>query len=162
MLFRSRKSLVDLVATLTSGKMRYLLADLAALGRAAIVVEDRWSAVFKLDRVRPTVVAEGIAEAQVRFPTVPIIFAETRPLAQEWAYRFLGAAVAHHGLHADAAELERTLPAAGPVPEPTVPPKRRRRSATSAAAAAGDEVDDAAGDVDHADDVSRRDVTGDG
>jgi hypothetical protein len=116
-----RKSLPDLVATLTSGKLRYVMADLAALPRAAVVVEDRWSSVFKLDRVRPSVVTEGLAEAQVRFPTVPIVFCESRQLAQEWAYRFLGAALAHHGEHADADELERTLPAAGPlVPaEPT-------------------------------------------
>jgi hypothetical protein len=52
--------------------------------RAAIVVEDRRSAVFKLDRVRPSIVADGLAEAQVRFPTIPILFCETRPLAQEW------------------------------------------------------------------------------
>ena len=36
--------------------------------------------------------ADGLAEAQVRFPSVPIMFCETRSLAQEWAYRFLGAA----------------------------------------------------------------------
>ncbi len=88
-----RKSLADLVSTATSGKLRYLLADLAALPRAAVVVEDRYSSVFKLERVRPSVVAEALGEAQARFPTVPIIFAETRPLAQEWTYRFLGAAL---------------------------------------------------------------------
>lgn len=117
-----RKSLADLVATLTGGKLRYLLADLAALPRAALVVEDRWSSVFKLDRVRPSVVADGLAEAQVRFPTVPIVFCETRPLAQEWTYRFLGAAIAHHADHEAAAVLEQRLPAAGPVPvaDPTV------------------------------------------
>jgi hypothetical protein len=108
-----RKSLVDLVGTLTGGKLRYLLAELATVPRAALVVEDRWSAVFKLERVRPSVVADGLAEAQVRFPTIPILFAETRLLAQEWTYRFLGAAVAHHGEHEHAAELERQLPAAG-------------------------------------------------
>ena len=91
-----RKSLPDLVGTLTGGKLRYLLAALADVPRSALVVEDRYSAVFKLDRVRPAVVAEGLAEAQVRFPDVPIVFCETRPLAQEWAYRFLGAAVEHH------------------------------------------------------------------
>jgi hypothetical protein len=90
-----RKSLADLVSTLTGGKLRYLLAALAAVPRAALVVEDRYSAVFKLDRVRPAVVLDGLAEAQVRFPQVPIVFAETRPLAQEWAYRFLGAALVH-------------------------------------------------------------------
>ena len=117
-----RKSLTDLVATLTTGKLRYLLAELATMPRAAIVVEDRWSAVFKLERVRPSVVADGLAEAQVRFPTIPILFCETRPLAQEWTYRFLGAAAAHHREHRDAFELEQRLPTAGPlaVAEPTV------------------------------------------
>ncbi|HVF14642.1 MAG TPA: ERCC4 domain-containing protein, partial [Acidimicrobiales bacterium] len=87
-----RKTLADLVASLTSGRLRYALADLASLPRSAVVVEDRYSSVFRLERVRPGVVADGLAEAQVRFPTVPIVFCETRPLAQEWTYRFLGAA----------------------------------------------------------------------
>jgi len=89
-----RKSLEDLVSTLTSGKLRYVLADLAALPRAAVVVEERYSRIFALERVRPTVVAEGIAECHARFPSVPIVFAETRPLAQEWTYRFFGACLA--------------------------------------------------------------------
>ena len=46
-----RKSLADLVASLTSGKLRYALAEMAALPRAAVVVEDRYSAIFKLDLV---------------------------------------------------------------------------------------------------------------
>ncbi len=87
-----RKSLADLVASLTSGKLRYALAELAALPRAAVVVEDRYSAIFKLDRVRPALVADGLAELQVRWPNVPVIFCETRQLAEEWTYRFLAAA----------------------------------------------------------------------
>jgi hypothetical protein len=66
-----RKSLADLVGTLTGGKLRYLLAALSEVPRSALVVEDRYSAIFKLDRVRPAVVAEGLAEAQIRFPEVP-------------------------------------------------------------------------------------------
>jgi ERCC4 domain len=80
------------VASLTGGKLRYALAELAALPRAAVVVEDRYSAVFKLDRLRPAVVADGLAELQVRWPNVPIVFCETRQLAEEWTYRFLAAA----------------------------------------------------------------------
>lgn len=38
-----RKSLADLVTTLTTGKLGFALADLAALPRAALVVEDRYS-----------------------------------------------------------------------------------------------------------------------
>lgn len=48
----------------------------------------------------PAVVANGLAEMQVHFPTVPIMFCETRQLAEEWTYRFLGAALA--------VELDRT------------------------------------------------------
>jgi hypothetical protein len=74
-----RKSLADLVASLTSGKLRYALAEMAALPRAAVVVEDRYSAVFKLDRVRPALVADGLAEIQVRWPNVPIVFCGNSP-----------------------------------------------------------------------------------
>ena len=68
---------------------------------AAVVVEDGCSAGFKLDHVRPT-----IAEGQ---------------LAQEWTYRFLGAALAHHHDDHDATSLVADLPPAGevPLPEPT-------------------------------------------
>ena len=87
-----RKSLADLVSSLINGKLRYALGDLAALPRAAVVVEDRYSQVFKLDWVRPAVVADGLAELQVRWPNVPIVFCETRQLAEEWTYRYLAAA----------------------------------------------------------------------
>jgi hypothetical protein len=110
-----RKSLDDLVSTMLGGKLRYVLAALSAVPRAALVVEDRYSSVFKLAHVRPGLVVEGLAEAQVRFPSVPIVFCETRLLAQEWAYRFLGAAVEHLDADAAARELEATLPVAPPL-----------------------------------------------
>ena len=110
-----RKSLADLSSTLTTGKLRYLLAALDELPRAALVVEDRYSAVFRSTFVAPGVLAEGLAEAQVRFPSVPIVFCETRPLAQEWTYRFLGAALAHHAEDATGDERAAELPAAGPL-----------------------------------------------
>ena len=87
-----RKSLADLVSSLTTGKLKFQLTELSAIPRAAVVVEERYSQVFKLDHVRPSVVADGIAECHIRFPTVPIVFCETRKLAQEWTYRFLAAA----------------------------------------------------------------------
>ncbi len=87
-----RKSLADLVSSLQNGTLRFALGELAALPRAAVVVEDRYSSVFKLDWVRPSVVADGLAELQVRWAGVPIVFAETRSLAEEWVYRYLAAA----------------------------------------------------------------------
>lgn len=87
-----RKSLADLVSSLINGKLRFAVGDLATMPRAAVVVEDRYSQIFKLDRVRPAVVADGLAELQVRWPSVPIVFSETRQLAEEWTYRYLAAA----------------------------------------------------------------------
>ncbi len=87
-----RKSLADLVSSLVNGRLRFALGELAALPRAAVVVEDRYSRVFSLERVRPARVADGLAELQVRWPTIPIVFCETRKLAEEWTYRYLAAA----------------------------------------------------------------------
>jgi hypothetical protein len=116
-----RKSLADLVSSITGNTLKYAMADLAALPHAAIVVEDRYAAVFKLDRVRPAVVADAIAELQVNWPAIPIVFADTRPLAEEWTYRFLAAAAHHAGN--DAHGLTRLAdlpdPTPPPAPEPT-------------------------------------------
>jgi hypothetical protein len=87
-----RKSLADLVTSLSGGTLRFQIAELAALPRAAVVVEDRYSKVFALDRIRPAVVADGLAELQIRWPNVAIVFCENRQLAEEWTYRFLAAA----------------------------------------------------------------------
>jgi ERCC4 domain len=91
-----RKSLHDLVRRLIDGQLTYALADMAALPRAAVVVEDRYSSLFKLEHTKPGFVTEMLAALTVRYPAVPIHFAETRPLAEEWTYRFLGAALAYH------------------------------------------------------------------
>ena len=96
-----------------------------------MVVEDRYSQVFKLDYVRPSVVADGIAECQIRFPTVPILFCETRKLAQEWTYRFLAAArvgLAEETVGALAVRGLKAAPSLAPAP-PT--PADVRRWATA-------------------------------
>lgn len=110
-----RKSLADLVTSLTSGKLRYQVADLAALPRAAVVVEDRYSQLFKLDRVRPAIVADGLAELQIRWANVAIVFCDTRPLAEEWTYRFLAAA--HAWATTEHAALHRISAASIPITE---------------------------------------------
>jgi ERCC4-type nuclease len=89
-----RKSLADLAGSLVDGSLNYLLAELAAMPRAAVVVEDRYAGVFKLEHVQPGFVADLLGALAVRYPAVPIVFCDTRPLAQEWAYRYLGAAAA--------------------------------------------------------------------
>ena len=90
-----RKKLAELAGNVVDGSLLVRLSELAAARRAAIVVEDRWADVFRLKFVAPSMVAEMLAAAQVRYPNVPIVFCENRQLAQEWAYRFLGAAAAY-------------------------------------------------------------------
>jgi len=87
-----RKSLADLVSSLTTGRLGFALGQLATLPRAAVVVEDRYSEIFAGKWVRPAVVADALAEVQVRWPSVPIVFCENRKLAEEWTYRYLAAA----------------------------------------------------------------------
>lgn len=86
-----RKSLSDLISSLTNGRLRYALSELSSLARAAIVVEDRFSQIYKQDRFRPALIADGLAECQVLWPSIPIVFCETRTLAEEWTYRYLAA-----------------------------------------------------------------------
>jgi ERCC4 domain len=89
-----RKSLDDLISSVTSGRLRFALGELAAVPRAAVVIENRYSQIFAQDRVRPAEIADGLAELQVRWQSVPILFLETRKLAEEWTYRYLAAAYA--------------------------------------------------------------------
>jgi hypothetical protein len=103
-----RKTLADLAGALVDGSLSYLLAELDALPRAAVVVEDRYAGVFKLEHVPPGFVADLLGALAIRYPSVPIVFCDTRPLAQEWAYRFLGAAVA---------ELRQEHPDPDPLPD---------------------------------------------
>lgn len=88
-----RKSLEDLARSLVDGRLPGQLAELATVPRAAVVVEERYSRLFTLGYVAPGFVADLLARVQVRWPSVPVFFAETRPLAEEWTYRFLAAAV---------------------------------------------------------------------
>jgi ERCC4 domain len=111
-----RKSLQDLVSSLLSGKLRYALAELTGIPHAAVVVEDRYSQVFRLTFARPSVVADAIAECHARFPSVPIVFAETRALAQEWTYRFLASARHEALVEEGAQDRFAELVPAGPVP----------------------------------------------
>ena len=117
-----RKSLPDLIASLTSGRLRYALGELAALPRAAVVVEERYSQVFKSDRVRPALIADGLAECQVRYPEVAIVFCETRQLAEEWTYRYLAAAYQWATTEPAARERITSLPVLVEKPPASGPP----------------------------------------
>ena len=110
-----RKSVADLVKGLSDGTLNFQLADLAALPRAAVVVEDRYSRLFKLEHAQPGWAPDMVARLQVRYPGVPIVFVENRQLAEEWTFRFLGAALAVDREQPDDPTAPRSLPADGPL-----------------------------------------------
>ncbi len=92
-----RKTIENLASTLTDGSVGFQMGELATLPAAAVVVEDRYSAVFRARFVEPGWLAEVVARLQVLYPNVPIVFAENRKLAEEWTYRFLAAAFREFG-----------------------------------------------------------------
>ena len=50
----------------------------------AVVVEGRYSALFKLEHVPSAFIADGLARLQVRYPEIPVVFADSRKFAEEW------------------------------------------------------------------------------
>jgi hypothetical protein len=69
-----RKSLADLVASLIGGKLRYQVADLAALPPSSWKTATRRCS-SSIASVRPAVVTDGLAELQVCWPNVSRRFA---------------------------------------------------------------------------------------
>ena len=89
-----RKSIGDLANSLNDGSLAFELTKLAAIPRAALVVEERYSSLLKLPHAPTGYLPDLLARVQVRYPEIQIVFAETRPLAEEWTFRYLGAALA--------------------------------------------------------------------
>ena len=89
-----RKSLDNLASTLSDGTLAFQLQRLSELPLAAIVVEARYGALFKLEHVNGNWLADQLARLQVRYPEVQLVFADSRPHAEDWTYRFLTAALA--------------------------------------------------------------------
>jgi hypothetical protein len=104
-----RKTISDLISSMMAGRMKFLMAELAAMPRAAIVVEEGYSKIFKHPYATGSVAAERLAELQAQFPGVPIVFCETRPLAEEWTYRWLGACQYELELAAGTSTLEESF-----------------------------------------------------
>ncbi len=91
-----RKSLADLAGALSNGTLVFELAKLAEVRRAAVAVEDRYGNLLKHAYAPAGFLPDMLARVQVRYPEIPILFLETRPLAEEWTFRYLGAALAEH------------------------------------------------------------------
>ncbi len=92
-----RKSLENLTACLSDGTLAFQVQRLAELDLAAVVVEGRYSALHKLERVPGAFIADLLTRLQVRYPEVQVVFADTRAFAEDWTCRFLAAALADAG-----------------------------------------------------------------
>jgi len=110
-----RKTIEDYATCLTDGSLAFAMAELAALPAAAVVVEGTYSALLRHEYTAPGYLADVTLRLQVRYPGV----AESRKLAEDWTYRFLHAALAHHVKP----ELRLTTPA---VPRPAEKKRRTR------------------------------------
>ncbi len=91
-----RKTPEDFTKSLVDGALNYALAELAALPAAAVVVEERYGALVNHEHTQPGWLLELVARLQVRYPAVPIVFADSRKLGEEYTYRYLAAALVHH------------------------------------------------------------------
>ena len=91
-----RKTIDDLAGSLNDGTLAFELAKLASLRRSAVVVEGRYASLLKLKHAPTGYLPDLLARVQVRYPETPVVFTETRPLAEEWTYRWLGAVLAEN------------------------------------------------------------------
>lgn len=91
-----RKSMTDLTNAISSGTLRMQLAELSSLPRGILVVEGRLSDLVKAEKevgVSAGWLLNVVAALQAEYPGVQWLFAETRSIAQDMAYRWLSAAV---------------------------------------------------------------------
>ena len=88
-----RKSLENLAATLSDGTLAFQMQRLAELPLAAVVIEARYSALFKLEHVNGNWLADQLARLEVRYPEVHLVYADTRGHAEDWTHRFLTTAL---------------------------------------------------------------------
>ena len=91
-----RKTLENLATSLSDGSLAFQSQRLAELPRAAVVVEGDYPDLFRTQPGRRSWLADMLGRLAIRYPEVPIVFAGSRKFAEEWAYRFLGAAVGDH------------------------------------------------------------------
>ena len=124
-----RKSLADLAGALNNGTFVFELAKLAEMPRAAVVVEDRYGNLLKHAYAPAGFLPDMLARVQVRYPEIPIVFLETRPLAEEWTFRYLGAALAEHESEQHGAPQVRAAESPADYPTVSPEPSRKRRKA---------------------------------
>jgi hypothetical protein len=88
-----RKALANLATSLSDGSLSFQMQKLAGEPLAAVVVEGTYPELFRTQPGRGAWLADMLARLAVRYPEVPIVFTGSRKFAEDWTYRFFGAAV---------------------------------------------------------------------
>jgi hypothetical protein len=89
-----RKKLEEFAGAAVQGRLQLQLAELATMPRAIVIIEGRLSQLLKGDlRARPGWLLNLVAALQAAYPSVPLLFAESGPLAADLAYRWLSASL---------------------------------------------------------------------
>ncbi len=70
------------------------MGRLAELPLAAVAVEGRYSALLADEHTPSGWLADQLVRLQARYPQVPVLFLDSRRLAEDWTHRFLATAVA--------------------------------------------------------------------
>ena len=92
-----RKSLENLASTLSDGTLAFQMQRLSELPLAAVVVEGRYSGLYKLEHVTGAWLADQLSRLEVRYPEIRVVFADSRRFAEDWTHRFLSSALADAG-----------------------------------------------------------------
>lgn len=101
-----RKTLDNFATSLADGSLAFQLQRLAQQDAVcAVVVEADYPDLFRAQRGRGSWLADSLARLSVRYPEVQIVFAGSRNFAEEWAYRFFGAAAGDAAPERNGSEL---------------------------------------------------------
>jgi hypothetical protein len=89
-----RKTMDDFSNSLIDGTLGFAMGELAQLGVSAVVVEGTYTQLLRRGFVDGSWLGDLLVRLQVRYPAVPIVFAETRALGERWTFAFFAAAAA--------------------------------------------------------------------
>lgn len=87
-----RKTLENFVTCLSDGSLAFQMQRLSEMPLSAVVVESRYSELFRLQHVDPAWIADVLSRLNARYPEIQVAFADSRKFAEEWTYRFLASA----------------------------------------------------------------------
>jgi hypothetical protein len=88
-----RKTLENFVTCLSDGSLAFQMQRLSEMPLSAVVVEGRYSELFRLQHVDPAWIADVLSRLNARYPEIQVTFADSRKFAEEWTYRFLASAI---------------------------------------------------------------------